>query len=117
MDTGDLSVMRSKMICAANVHGGKACFKRAFADTCKKNPAGIIVALESFCFEWKCGYGPEGVADILMKCGKETLIARAVSCFGVGISKSVLCMHVRSQSIIKVGKCFNLEHVSWGILM
>eukprot|EP00983_Pelagomonas_calceolata_P063828 1147886-Pelagomonas_calceolata.AAC.3 len=61
-----------------------------------------------FHFEWKCWYGPEGVADLLVDCGKETLIVRVVSYFGVSISKSVLCMHVLPQSIMKVGKMCKL---------
>eukprot|EP00983_Pelagomonas_calceolata_P045061 1139538-Pelagomonas_calceolata.AAC.4 len=38
-------VLKSKMICTANVHGGKACPKWAFADTFKENSAGNSVAL------------------------------------------------------------------------
>eukprot|EP00983_Pelagomonas_calceolata_P069639 1150443-Pelagomonas_calceolata.AAC.1 len=47
MDTGnwDLEVLKGKTVCAANVHGGKACPKRAFADTFKEGSAGNVVAL------------------------------------------------------------------------
>eukprot|EP00983_Pelagomonas_calceolata_P008869 288102-Pelagomonas_calceolata.AAC.1 len=38
-------VLYSKTICAAYVHGGKACPKRALADTLKEDSAGNIVAL------------------------------------------------------------------------
>eukprot|EP00983_Pelagomonas_calceolata_P086530 1156779-Pelagomonas_calceolata.AAC.5 len=35
------------MICAANVHGGKVCPKRTFADTLNEDSASNIVALEN----------------------------------------------------------------------
>eukprot|EP00983_Pelagomonas_calceolata_P045014 1139523-Pelagomonas_calceolata.AAC.1 len=41
----DLQFLESKMICAANVHGGKACPKKAFADTLKEDSASNFVPL------------------------------------------------------------------------
>eukprot|EP00983_Pelagomonas_calceolata_P078666 1154334-Pelagomonas_calceolata.AAC.2 len=46
----DLQVLLSEMICVANVHGDKACPKRAFAITLKEDSASNIVALSWWTF-------------------------------------------------------------------
>eukprot|EP00983_Pelagomonas_calceolata_P129557 1161617-Pelagomonas_calceolata.AAC.5 len=76
----DLQVLLSKLICAANVHGDKACPKGAFAITLKEDSASNTVALESSgCvvvqnvvvhLERKRWHGPEGTADLFMECVK-----------------------------------------------
>eukprot|EP00983_Pelagomonas_calceolata_P073285 1152075-Pelagomonas_calceolata.AAC.1 len=99
-----MNLGRSKTICAANVHGGKACPKRAFADTLKEDSAGNVVTLEgtlqagghfkAHCmllivegtcavvesvtshFESKCWHGPESTTELFMDIRKASRTPR-----------------------------------------
>eukprot|EP00983_Pelagomonas_calceolata_P055568 1144208-Pelagomonas_calceolata.AAC.9 len=45
-----------------------------------------------------------GTADVRVKIRLYALIVRVVACFGVGIAKTVFCMHVRFKSSLKIGE-------------
>eukprot|EP00983_Pelagomonas_calceolata_P052870 1143050-Pelagomonas_calceolata.AAC.1 len=45
-----------------------------------------------------------GIAGFLLDMRQQALIVRIVASFRVGIFKSVFCMHVRLESILKIGE-------------
>eukprot|EP00983_Pelagomonas_calceolata_P126945 1161352-Pelagomonas_calceolata.AAC.2 len=64
----DLQVLQSKAVCAANVHGGKACPKRAFSDSFKEDSASKC---EGHCLAPHKG----GIADRAGELGRSDVLA------------------------------------------